>query len=204
MEKTLNILKRNSKLIIIVLILIYMYFSVKKKYNSMVKMQESSIGQWSNVSNEYQRRLDLIPNLVNTVKGYANFEKETLQSVIEARAKATSVNIDPSNITESDLKRFQEVQKGVQSSLSRLMVTVEKYPDLKANQNFLALQNQLEETENRINFQRKLFNDLIKSYNTYIRQFPNNLYSGIFGFDKKAYFESEQGAQNAPKIDFSN
>jgi len=150
----------------------------------------------------YQRRADLIPNLVETVKGYANFERQTLTEVIEARAKATSVTVNPENLNAESLKQFQESQNGLSSALARLMVVVERYPDLKANQNFLELQSQLEGTENRISVERKKFNETAQSYNTYIRKFPKNIFAGMFGFDKKAYFEAEQGAEKAPDVKF--
>jgi LemA protein len=170
----------------------------------MVGMNEGVNAQWSQVENVYQRRLDLIPNLVKTVQGYANFEKSTLTAVIEARAKATSVNINPENLNAESLKQFQSAQSGLGSALSRLMVVVEKYPDLKANQNFLELQAQLEGTENRIAVERMKFNETAQLYNTYIRQFPRNIYASLFSFEKKAYFEAETGANKAPKVDFGN
>ena len=168
----------------------------------MVTMQEGVTAQWSQVQNVYQRRADLIPNLVNTVKGYAVFEKETLTQVIEARAKATSVNVNPDKLDEQSLKQFQDAQSGLSSALSRLMVVVEKYPDLKANQGFLDLQAQLEGTENRITIERQKFNQSAQAYNTYIRTFPKNIFAGMFGFEKKAYFEAEKGAEKAPQVKF--
>jgi LemA protein len=168
----------------------------------MVTKDENVKAQWGNVENVYQRRLDLIPNLVNTVKGYANFEQQTLTQVIEARAKATSVNINPDKLDEQSLKQFQSAQGELSSALSRLMVVVERYPDLKANQNFLDLQAQLEGTENRIAVERRKFNEMVKDYNAYIRKFPKNIWASIFGFEKKAYFEAEAGAEKAPKVDF--
>jgi LemA protein len=171
-------------------------------YNKMVKMNENVGSVWANVEAQYQRRLDLIPNLVNTVQGYANFEKSTLTAVIEARAKATSVNINPDKLDENSLKNFQDAQGGLSSALSRLMVVVEQYPDLKANQNFRELQAQLEGTENRINVARMDFNAAAKDYNTYIQTFPRNIIAGMFGFGKKAYFQAETGAEKAPKVEF--
>ncbi len=171
-------------------------------YNKMVSLDEEVSGAWSQVENVYQRRSDLIPNLVSTVKGYADFEKETLTGVIEARAKATSVSIDPSKLDETSIAKFQQAQQGLSSALSKLMVVVEKYPDLKANQNFLELQSQLEGTENRITMERQNFNNAVKTYNTYIRKFPNNLISGMFGFEKKGYFKADDGAEKAPKVEF--
>ena len=187
---------------IIVVILLISYSSAKNTYNTMVDLQEGVNKQWSDVENVYQRRADLIPNLVNTVKGYASHEKETLTQVIEARAKATSVNINASNLNSQNIQQFQQAQQGLSSALSKLMVVVEKYPDLKANQNFLELQSQLEGTENRIAVERRKFNQSAKNYNTYIRRFPKNIYAGIFNFDKKAYFEAMKGADKAPEVKF--
>ncbi len=171
-------------------------------YNKMVEMEEQVTSQWSQVENVYQRRADLIPNLVNTVKGYADFEQETLTNVIEARSKATSVNVNPENLSEQSLEQFNQAQQGLSSALSRLMVVVERYPDLKANQNFLNLQAQLEGTENRIAVERRKFNESTQNYNAYIRKFPQVIYSGWFGFDKKAYFEAQQGADQVPEVQF--
>ncbi len=171
-------------------------------YNKMVEMDEQVTSQWAQVENVYQRRADLIPNLVNTVKGYAAHEQETLEGVIEARSKATSVNIKPENLTPETIQQFNQAQDGLSSALSRLMVVVERYPDLKANQNFLDLQAQLEGTENRIAVERKKFNETTQKYNAYIRKFPQVIYSGWFGFDKKTYFEAQQGAETAPEVQF--
>lgn len=171
-------------------------------YNKMVEMDEQVTSQWAQVENVYQRRADLIPNLVNTVKGYAAHEQETLEGVIEARSKATSVNIDPTKLTPEAIQQFNQAQDGLSSALSRLMVVVERYPDLKANQNFLDLQAQLEGTENRITQERKKFNETTQTYNAYIRKFPQVIYSGWFGFDKKTYFEAQQGAEKAPEVQF--
>ncbi len=171
-------------------------------YNKMVTMEEQVTSQWAQVENVYQRRADLIPNLVNTVKGYAAHEKETLEGVIEARSKATSVNIDPSKLTPESIQQFNQAQEGLSSALSRLMVVVERYPDLKANQNFLDLQAQLEGTENRITVERMKFNETTQNYNAYIRKFPQVIYAGWFGFEKKAYFEAQQGAEKAPEVQF--
>ncbi|HAP70283.1 MAG TPA: LemA family protein [Flavobacteriales bacterium] len=172
------------------------------QYNTMVEKQEAVTAQWSQVENVYQRRADLIPNLVSTVKGYAAHEQETLTGVVEARAKATSVNIDPSKLDASSIQKFQAAQDGLSSALSKLMVVVERYPDLKANQNFLELQSQLEGTENRIAVERKKFNETAQAYNTYIRKFPNNFVAGWFDFEKKDYFEATKGAEEAPKVEF--
>ena len=171
-------------------------------YNSAVGLDEGVKKAWSQVENQYQRRADLIPNLVNTVKGYADFEKETLTAVIEARAKATGMTIDPSNLTEESLKNFEQAQQGLSGALSRLMVSVERYPELKANQNFMDLQKQLEGTENRIAMERKNFNEAVNGYNSSIRKFPMALFAGMFGFTPKPYFQSQAGAEKAPTVDF--
>lgn len=168
----------------------------------MVSQEEAIEGQWSQVENAYQRRADLIPNLVNTVKGYANFEKETLTQVIEARSKATSVNIDANQLTPENVARFEQAQAGLSSALSRLLAVAEAYPDLKANQNFLELQAQLEGTENRIAVERGRFNEAVQQYNTLIRRFPSNITAKIFGFEKKAYFQAKEGSDKAPEVKF--
>ena len=189
-------------LAVIVVIVFAVYGNFKTTYNTMVTMDEGVTAQWAQVENVYQRRADLIPNLVATVKGYATHEKETLQGVIEARSKATSVTIDPSNLNAASIQKFQAAQDGLSSALSKLMVVVERYPDLKANQNFLELQTQLERTENRISVERRSFNTSAQTYNTYIRSFPKNIYANMFGFEKKAYFQAQQGAETAPKVEF--
>ena len=171
-------------------------------YNRMVELDEGVTAQWAQVENAYQRRADLIPNLVNTVKGYADFEQETLTQVIEARSKATSVNINPENLDASSIQQFQSAQDGLSSALSRLMVVVERYPDLKANQNFLDLQAQLEGTENRIAVERKKFNDATMNYNRYISKFPQLIAARIFNFDKKEYFEASEGSEVPPTVEF--
>lgn len=171
-------------------------------YNTMVSMDEGVQGKWADVETQYQRRADLIPNLVNTVKGYAAHEKETLAAVVQARSEATSVKIDPTNMSAEQLAQYQQAQNGVTSALGKLLVVVEKYPDLKANQNFMELQAQLEGTENRITVARRNFNDAARIYNTAIRRFPKNILANIFGFEKKAYFEAEQGAEKAPQVEF--
>lgn len=168
----------------------------------MVTLDEQAVGQWANVENAYQRRADLIPNLMNTVKGAAENEKDILTSVIEARAKATSTTIDANNLTPEKLAKFQQAQDGLSSALSRLLVTIERYPDIKSNQNFLEFQSQLEGTENRIAVERKKFNDAVKEYNGYIRSFPQVVYAGWFDFEKKGYFESTGGADKAPEVKF--
>ncbi|HTB05312.1 MAG TPA: LemA family protein [Bacteroidia bacterium] len=175
---------------------------VKGIYNNIVTQDEAVTAQWHDVETQYQRRMDLIPNLVNTVKGYANFEKSTLTAVIEARAKATSVTIDPSHMTADNMKQFEAAQGQVTSSLSRLLVAVEQYPDLKADQNFMSLQAQLEGTENRIATERRRFNDVAQGFNTYIRRFPQNIFAGMFGFQTRAYFSADQGADKAPEVKF--
>lgn len=171
-------------------------------YNKMVDLEEQVSAQWSQVENVYQRRADLIPNLVNTVKGYAAHEQETLTNVIEARSKAASVNVNPQELSPQSIEQFNQAQQGLSSALSRLMVVVERYPDLKANQNFRDLQAQLEGTENRISVERRKFNQTTQAYNAYIRKFPQVIYAGWFGFEKKDYFESEQGADVAPEVEF--
>lgn len=189
-------------LISIVLLVVIVGLVSSCGYNNIVTLEESVAGQWSQVENVYQRRADLIPNLVNTVKGYADFEQETLTQVVEARAKATSTTIRADNLSPESLQQFQQAQDGLGSALSRLMVVAERYPDLKANQNFLELQAQLEGTENRIAVERKKFNDSVQSYNTTIRRFPGNLTAALFGFDKKGYFEASAGAEKAPEVKF--
>lgn len=170
--------------------------------NSAVGLKESATKSWGDVESSYQRRSDLIGNLVKTVQGAADFEKGTLEAVINARAKATAVNIDPSNITPEQLEQFNKAQSGMSSALSRLLVTVERYPDLKANQNFLELQSQLEGTENRINVARDRFNEKVEPYNKMVKTFPNKLITGLLGFDAMAYFKSEAGSEKAPDVDF--
>ncbi len=171
-------------------------------YNTMVEMDEAVTSQWSQVDNVYQRRADLIPNLVATVKGYAEHEQETFTRVIEARSQASSVKVDPSNLTPESLQQFQQAQEGVSSALGRLLVVVERYPDLKANQNFLDLQAQLEGTENRITVERMKFNESTQKFNAYIRKFPALITAKIFGFKTRAYFEAQPGAQTAPQVQF--
>lgn len=171
-------------------------------YNDMVELDENVNREWSQVENQYQRRLDLIPNLVNVVKGYASHEKETLEGVIEARAKATQTTIDPSNMTEEQLANFQKSQDGLSGALNRLMVVVEKYPDLKATDNFKQLQKQLEGTENRITVARKDYNDAATIYNKEVRSFPNSMLAGIFGFSVRPQFKAQEGAESAPTVQF--
>jgi len=173
-----------------------------KVYNQMVTLQEGVTSQWGNVETQYQRRADLIPNFVNTVKGAAAFEQETLTQVIEARARATQVTIDPTNMTAENMQQFQAAQGELSSALSRLMVVVEKYPELKATQNYRDLQIELEGTENRISVERRKFNEIALSFNTYIKRFPQNFLSGMFGFTARPYFESMEGAERAPEVKF--
>ncbi|HHL57985.1 MAG TPA: LemA family protein [Bacteroidetes bacterium] len=187
---------------VIVILAIVLYSWVKGTYNHMVTEQEKVNKQWSDVENVYQRRADLIPNLVATVKGYATHEKETLEGVINARAKATQTTIDAGNLTAENMAAFQQAQDGLSSALAKLMVVVERYPDLKANQNFLELQAQLEGTENRITVERRKFNEAARMYNTYIKLFPKNILANLFGFDAKPYFEAQAGAETAPKVEF--
>ena len=171
-------------------------------YNSLVNADEAVSTAWSNVENQYQRRADLIPNLVNTVKGYAAHEKETLDAVVSARTRATQVTVDADNMTPEKLAEYQKAQGEVGAALSRLIAISESYPDLKANRNFLELQAQLEGTENRISVERRNFNEAAKNYNASIRRFPNNLLAGMFGFEKRPYFEAQEGAEKAPEVSF--
>lgn len=195
---------KKSWIIIIVIVVLgfILYGWFKGAYNTMVSQSEAVNGQWAQVENVYQRRADLIPNLVATVKGYAAHEQETLEGVIEARSKATSVNIDANQLTPETFQQFQQAQEGLTQALSKLMVVVERYPDLKANQNFLELQSQLEGTENRITVERMKFNEVTQNYNTYIKMFPKNLLAGMFGFSPKPYFEAQKGAEKAPEVQF--
>ena len=171
-------------------------------YNGLVGKQEDVGLAWGNVESDYQRRADLIPNLVNTVKGYANFEQETLTKVIEARASATQVKIDASNLTPENIAAFQQAQGGLSSALGRLLAVAESYPDLKANQNFLDLQAQLEGTENRINVSRQRFNDSVNTYNKSRRSFPTVIFASLFGFGEKGYFKADAGSEKAPEVKF--
>ena len=189
-------------LIVLAVIAIGLFGWVKGVFNGLVSSQESVETAWAQVENVYQRRADLIPNLVETVKGYAKHEQETLEGVIEARANATKVTIDPTNMTPEDLQKYQAAQGDVTNALSRLIAVSENYPDLKANQNFLELQNQLEGTENRITVERNKFNEVAREYNTYRRIFPKNIIASIFNFGEKPYFKAQDGADKAPKVDF--
>ena len=192
-----------KKWIILIIIAVATGLGLMSSYNGLVKAETEIDSVWANVESSYQRRADLIPNLVNTVKGQANFEQQTLTNVIEARAKATQTKIDPSNLTEEQLNEFQQNQNQVGSALSRLLVTVEQDPQLKANEGFMNLQAQLEGTENRINVARNKFNEAARIYNEKVRQFPTKLAAMIFGFKAKPYFKSATGAENAPTVNFN-
>ena len=188
---------------IVVLIAIIGFMVGPKFYNTAIDLQENATSQWANVESSYQRRADLIPNIVNTAKGYAEFEQSTLIGVIEARSKATSITIDPSNITPAQLRQFQQAQEGLTSALSRLLAVFERYPDLKANENFKELINELERTENRINVERNRFNETVKPFNKHLKIFPNNLINMFIGkFSEMEYFEADAGSENAPEVEF--
>lgn len=193
-------MKKSTIIVLAVIVLLAIWGMTS--YNGMVKMDESVSTAWSNVENQYQRRSDLIPNLVNTVKGYATHEKETFQAVVEARSKATQMTISADDLTPEKMQAFQKVQGEVGSALSRLLAISEAYPQLKANENFKELQAQLEGTENRISVERKRFNEVARAYNTSIRSFPRNIFASLFGFDKRPYFEAEEGSDKAPKVEF--
>lgn len=173
------------------------------KYNTLVQEEQTVEQSWAQVENQYQRRADLIPNLVNTVKGAADFEQETLTDVVEARSKASSIQINADDLDNpQQIQQFQQAQEQLSGALSRLLVTVEKYPEIKANENFRDLQVQLEGTENRISTERQRFNEAVQSYNTTVQSFPDNMFAGLFGFDQKAYFEADEGASEAPEVNF--
>ena len=195
-------IKKNLGWIIPVGILVLVVLWAIGGYNGMVKMDEQVQNSWANVETQYQRRADLNPNLESTGKGYAKQKQQTLEEVVKARSEATQLKVDAENLTPEKLAAFQKAQSGVSSALGRLLAVAENYPDLKANQNFLELQSQLEGTENRITVARKDFNDTAKSYNQAIRQFPKNILAGLFGFEKKSYFEAEAGSEKAPKVEF--
>lgn len=188
--------------IVLLLIVVWAIGTGIKVNNNLVNKDEAVKTAWSQVENQYQRRADLIPNLVNTVKGYATHERETLEGVINARAKATQTTVDPDKLTPEAMQKYMAAQGELTQALGRLMVTVEQYPDLKANENFLALQSQLEGTENRIATERMRFNEVSRDYNTYARRFPNNLFAGMLGFEQKPYFEAAEGAEKAPEVNF--
>lgn len=195
-------MKKNKGLIITIVVIVLVALWGILSYNGLVGMDENVSNQWANVETQYQRRSDLIPNLVNTVKGYAKHESQTLEAVMAARSQATQVKIDPSNCTPQQLAAYQKAQGDVTTALGKLLAITENYPDLKANQNFLELQSQLEGTENRINVARKDFNDSAMEYNTSLRRFPRNIIASMFGFEKRNYFEAEAGAEKAPKVEF--
>ncbi len=197
----MDFLKKHKTIVIIAVLAIIAMWGISA-YNGLVSMDEGVQTKWADVETQYQRRADLIPNLVNTVKGYAAHESETLTAVVEARAKATSVIIDPTNMTTEQIANFQKAQDGVTSALGRLLVTVEKYPELKASENFRELQTQLEGTENRISVARRDYNEAARKYNTTLRSFPKNILAGMFGFEKKAYFEAQEGSEQAPTVQF--
>lgn len=194
-------MKKKSTIITIAIVAVVAIWAVSA-YNGLVNLDEGVANKWGDVETQYQRRADLIPNLVNTVKGYAAHEQETLESVIAARSNATQIKVDPENLTPEKLAEYQEAQGQVTSALGKLLAITENYPDLKANQNFLELQAQLEGTENRINVARMNFNEATKKYNTAIRRFPKNILAGMFGFEKRSYFESQDGAETAPQVQF--
>ncbi len=196
MKKTLGILG------VLVVIGFFLYSFFVGFYNTAIEYQEDAKTAWSNVESAYQRRADLIPNLVNTVKGYAAHEKETLEAVIKARSQATQVKIDPANITPEQMAKFQQAQQGLSGALSRLLVTVERYPELKADKHFLELQSQLEGTENRIKVERDRYNKAVNVYNKHIKKFPGNMLASMFGFKEMTRFEAEKGAEKAPKVEF--
>lgn len=201
--KSSSIIRKPAfRIAIVAVVLIGLYAFFAGTYNRMVQLDENVQGAWGQVENQYQRRADLIPNLVNTVKGYAAHEQATLTAVIEARAKATQITVDPNHLDEAALKRFSAAQSELSSALGRLMAVSESYPELKANENFLMLQSQLEGTENRIAVERKRFNELVNVYNAYIRHFPNNLFAQAFGFQRRAYFEADKESEKAPNVSF--
>jgi LemA protein len=193
-------MKRN--MIIFLAIVAILVFWMISAYNGLISQEESVNKQWANVESQYQRRADLIPNLVATVKGYASHESETLENVVAARAKATQVTVDPESLTPEKLQEYQAAQGELSSALGRLLMITENYPDLKANQNFLELQAQLEGTENRIQVERSRYNDVANTYNASVRRFPKALIASLFGFERKPYFEAEEGARRAPQVEF--
>lgn len=189
-------------LVIVVVFVLGIFFWLKGTYNGLVERSQAVGAQWANVENQYQRRADLIPNLVNTVKGYAAHEKSTLEGVVDARAKATQMQVNFDNLNEQTLAKYSQAQGELSSALNRLMAISEAYPDLKANQNFRDLQTQLEGTENRIATERRRFNEMVQTYNVYVQQFPRNLLAGMFGFTPKSFFAAEAGAEKAPEVQF--
>ncbi|MBP8904771.1 MAG: LemA family protein [Paludibacteraceae bacterium] len=195
-------MKKGGLIILVLAILAILVFWGIGGYNGLVSTQESLNKSWANVENQYQRRADLIPNLVETVKGYAKHESSTFEAVVNARSKATQMTIDPTNLTPEKLQEFQAAQGELSSALGRLLLLREAYPELKANQNFIELQAQLEGTENRIAVAREQFNQEVQSYNTTVRRFPKNIIAGLFGFERKPTFEAEKGAEQAPEVKF--
>jgi LemA protein len=195
-------IKKWLPLIILVFALVLGYSRIKNFNNTAVVYEEDAKTSWSNVESSYQRRADLIPNLVSTVKGYAAHEKETLEAVIKARASATSATIDANNLTPEKMAQFQKAQQGLAGALGKLMVVAERYPELKANQNFLELQSQLEGTENRINVERNRFNGFVNTYNKFVKIFPNSIFAGWFGFEEMNRFQSSEGSEKAPEVKF--
>ncbi|MGY6522199.1 MAG: LemA family protein [Mongoliitalea sp.] len=189
-------------IVVIAILGLFLYTKAVGVYNMFVQNEETVNGTWAEVETQYQRRADLIPNLVNTVRGYADFEQETLTGVIEARAKATGITLQADDLSPEKIAQFQQAQDQLSGALSRLLVSVERYPELKANQNFLELQAQLEGTENRIAVARRNFNQNVQTYNTTLRTFPNNMFAGWYGFERKGFFEASEGAQNAPTVQF--
>jgi len=200
MKKTFIIVGAIVGVLLIFVLIMAIWLSTM--YNGFVTREEGTKQAWAQVQNVYQRRSDLIPNLVETVKGYAAFEKSTFVEVTNARAKATQITVDPSKLTPDQIQKFQGAQDGLSSSLGRLMVVMEKYPELKANQNFLDLQTQLESTENRIAVERRNFNEVIQAFNVSVRRFPSSMFAGMFGFQQKGYFQAEAGAEKAVKVKF--
>ncbi len=195
-------MKKGGILIIILAVVAVLVFWAIGGYNGLVSTQEKLNKSWANVENQYQRRADLIPNLVETVKGYAKHESGTLEAVIAARSKATQITVDPENLTPEKLQEYQAAQGQLSSALGKLLMIQEAYPELKANQNFIELQAQLEGTENRITVAREAFNNEVQEYNTMVRRFPKNIIAGLFGFERKATFEAEKGAEQAPEVKF--
>jgi len=195
-------MKKWLPILVIIGLLVLLGIYLANLNNKLVVLDEGVSAQWGNVESAYQRRADLIPNIVNTAKGYAEFEQETLTKVIEARSKATSITIDPSNITPQQLVQFQQAQSGLTSALSRLLAVFERYPDLKANENFKELINELERTENRINVERNRFNEEAKKLNVKVKQMPAKFFAGLLGFNERAYFEADKGTDKAPKVEF--
>lgn len=189
-------------IIVLVVIVVALFGWVKSTYNGMVEKDENVSKAWSQVENVYQRRADLIPNLVETVKGYAAHESNTLQGVVDARAKATQMSVNVEDLSEENIKKYQEAQGELQKAMGRLLMLTENYPDLKANENFMKLQDDLSGTENRITVERQKFNEVAKEYNTTIRKFPANIVAGMFGFEKKGYFTAQEGADKAPEVKF--